>query len=240
MTVHVQKHAIGDGKQHDFSGLLLGQLPEYDGGTGGLVPTQFLSGDVLQAIYGGVVGNAIAIKNSGGPTVYLAPGETVVFVYAATGGIANVVLPSIDLSSVSPGYTVVLHLADGDALTINPSGLNQIVGPNQLVGTYQTVVYIVKDTTSWAAIGGIIEPPSRVRYTSVDDITLLDSYVIITAAGTYTIPGGSAVGKKLHIKNGSTGSVTLAGNIDGLASITLQSQNDSVMLVWTGTEWVRF
>ncbi len=70
-----------------------------------------------------------------------------------------------------------------------------------------------------------------------------DRYVVLTAAGTATLPlAGDVVGQTLTVKRGAAGAVTVAAQtgetIDGAATYSIGLVYESITVASTGTEWV--
>lgn len=75
------------------------------------------------------------------------------------------------------------------------------------------------------------------------NLTAADRYVIITAAGTATLPrAGDVVGQTLTIKRFTPGAVTVAAatgeTIDGIPTYVIGLVNESVDFASDGTGWV--
>jgi len=74
-------------------------------------------------------------------------------------------------------------------------------------------------------------------------LSAADRYVVITAAGTATLPLASdVVGQTLTVKRFTSGAVTVAAaageTIDGAATYSIGLVNESVTVASTGTAWV--
>ena len=75
------------------------------------------------------------------------------------------------------------------------------------------------------------------------NLTAADRYVVLTAAGTVTLPlAGDVVGQTLTVKRFTAGAVTVAAAtgelIDGAATRAIVVVNESITVVSTGTAWV--
>ena len=74
-------------------------------------------------------------------------------------------------------------------------------------------------------------------------LSAADRYVVLTAAGTATLPlAGDVVGQTLTVKRGAAGAVTVAAQtgetIDGAATYAIALVNESITVVSTGAAWV--
>jgi hypothetical protein len=100
---------------------------------------------------------------------------------------------------------------------------------------------------SAAELKSLLSTDFRVRITSSDDISPSDegALIVITAAGTYTLPSVPAhfrvCVKRTNPGTGVGSYVTLVptvGTVDGASSYDLKSQYDSGCFVFDGSNWL--